>query len=465
MLSSRILPLSQKENNGISVVYVMSRDQRTHDNHALIAAQKEALDHKLPLIVLFNLYTSTGQRSREHYSFMLAGLEECAHELKNLNISFILRTGTPQHSIQDVLKETNARSVYFDFNPLTGPRSLAKKVASSFNGSTFVVDTHNIIPVWVASDKQEFAARTMRTKIHKQLEKYLEEPTTLTKHPHAIDQLPQSVSFADAQTIIQSVPACGAVFEFTSGETAAFEHLKDFIENDLSDYALGRNDIAHDQQSNLSPYLHYGQLSSLRVALEALKKAHHPPLLFLEARMAQADTNPSDQDGINGLYEEMIVRKELSDNFCFYNKKYRSIEGLPSWGQKTLDEHKNDQRDFVYTREEWERGETHDETWNASQKQLIKSGKIHGYMRMYWAKKMLEWSESPEEALKIALYLNDKYSIDGGDPNGYVGILWSIGGLHDRPWTERSIFGKIRYMNEAGLKRKFDVVAYQKQWL
>jgi len=163
---------------------------------------------------------------------------------------------------------------------------------------------------------------------------------------------------------------------------------------------------------------------------------------------------------MNALFEEMVVRKELADNYCLHNDNYKSIIGAPTWAQATLESNKSTSRDFIYNLSEWEDYKTHDIIWNASQMELRKTGKIHGYMRMYWAKKILEWSVSPEEAISTAIYLNDKYSIDGGDPNGYVGILWSIAGLHDRPWFERPVFGKIRYMNAAGLRRKYQVDEY-----
>jgi deoxyribodipyrimidine photo-lyase len=160
----------------------------------------------------------------------------------------------------------------------------------------------------------------------------------------------------------------------------------------------------------------------------------------------------------------MIVRKELADNFCFYEKDYQSLTAGPAWAQRSLAEHAGDIREHIYTRDQWEQAKTHDTSWNAAQNQLLQTGKIHGYMRMYWAKKMLEWSETPEIALTDCIYLNDTYAVDGGDPNGYVGILWSMVGLHDRPWFDRSVFGTVRYMNESGLMRKYNVTAYQKRW-
>ncbi len=158
--------------------------------------------------------------------------------------------------------------------------------------------------------------------------------------------------------------------------------------------------------------------------------------------------------------EELIVRRELSDNFCFYNSDYDQFSGFPEWAQKTLNEHRGDKREFIYSLEQFEHGKTHDDLWNAAQLQMVLTGKMHGYMRMYWAKKILEWTGSPEDALEIAIHLNDKYELDGRDTNGYVGVAWSIGGVHDRAWQERPVFGKIRYMSYAGCKRKFDVSTF-----
>ena len=158
------------------------------------------------------------------------------------------------------------------------------------------------------------------------------------------------------------------------------------------------------------------------------------------------------------------MRRELSDNFCYYNDHYDSLQGASDWARNTLEKHSSDPREHVYTFDEFEQAQTHDAAWNAAQRQLTSTGKIHGYMRMYWAKKFLEWTEQPKTALKWAIKLNDRYSIDGQDPNGYVGCMWSITGVHDRGWTERDIFGKIRYMNFNGLKRKFDIEAYIEEY-
>tara|TARA_B100001105_G_scaffold253647_1_gene247618 strand:+ start:465 stop:1889 length:1425 start_codon:yes stop_codon:yes gene_type:complete len=464
MQNSRIAQLNKHEFNGSSVVYVMSRDQRVQDNHALIAAQLLAIEHKVPLYVFFNLRAVSG-RSREHYQFMLDGLKEVATSLASLDIPFVLRKGDAIKNILAFADEVEAGALFFDFSPLKGPRKIASSVAESFSGIVNVVDTHNIIPVWIASDKQEFAAHTMRRKVHKYLENYLKEPLAVATHKTPPPHSPTSMSFSEAHQFIQDIPAAGITIDAKPGEKAAHAHLKKFLTHHLTNYAVGHNDIAEDQQSRLSPYLHYGQLSSLRVALEAIKITDRRPLLFEEVKLASPGEDPSAYDGMNALLEEMVVRKELADNFCFYADDYRSLSSGPKWAQQSLAEHAADPREFIYSRKQWEDAITHDASWNAAQNQLRKTGKIHGYMRMYWAKKMLEWSESPEQALADCIYLNDKYSVDGGDPNGYVGILWSIVGLHDRPWFERPVFGKIRYMNEGGLMRKYDVKSYTNRWL
>lgn len=443
------------------MVYVMSRDQRVQDNHALVLAQKLAIANKVPLYVLFVLKLIES-RSYEHYEFMLDGLSQVERSTSKHNILFVIRAGNSDVEILRFVHEVGCGALFFDFSPLKHARSIIKKVASHVDIQISVVDTHNIIPVWTISDKQEFAAHTMRRKVHQNLEKFLVLPSPLQKHPHPAEPV-ASISFDSALQFIAKIPKSGIKLSQRSGEIGARKHLTTFINNSLDTYALQRNDIKHDYQSGLSPYLHYGQISSLRIAIETLSYVDQIPLLFQHNKLAQSSGTPNNLDGMNALFEEMIVRKELADNFCFFNDHYKSLDGAPAWAQLSLAEHVGDLREFTYNLHEWEAANTHDIVWNTAQMELAKTGKMHGYMRMYWAKKILEWSSSPDEAVNTAIYLNDKYSIDGGDPNGYVGILWSIAGLHDRPWFERPVFGKIRYMNESGLRRKFVVDDYIKR--
>ncbi|HET9173940.1 MAG TPA: deoxyribodipyrimidine photo-lyase [Candidatus Saccharimonadales bacterium] len=459
-MEKRTVLLHRSETSGTCVVYVMSRDQRVADNHALYAAQKHALAEKLPLVVVFNLRQNVGYRAYEHFAFMLEGLSQVAERLASLHIPFVWTAESSAHTLEATLTRLKPAALYWDFSPLHGARQRAKLVATTLGVTSYVVDTHNIIPVWHASDHQEFAAHTFRSKVHANLAAYLQEPDAIVPHPYSLKALPTTFTTEEAWEYIAHQPKRGITISFTSGEAAATKLLDDFIAQKLPQYALKRNDIAEDFQSNLSPYLHFGQLASLRVALDVLAETQKTPLLFERAKMASAGDQPSAEDGMNALFEEMIVRKELSDNFCFYAKSFTSFDAIPAWAVDTLTQHQTDRREHVYTIDELRSASTHDPAWNAAQRELTTSGKMHGYMRMYWAKKLLEWTPTPQDALAIAIELNDSYSIDGGDPNGYVGMLWSIAGLHDRPWTERPIFGKIRYMNLAGLERKFNLNAY-----
>jgi deoxyribodipyrimidine photo-lyase len=446
--------------DGEHVIYVMSRDQRVHDNHALVRAREISKDASLPLVVAFNVLSKTGDRSKEHYQFMYSGLKEVQLELEKLNIGFVLFFEDNKESLLKEINKLNPAAVVFDFSPLNGPKEQKSFIAKNAEYKVEVVDAHNIIPNWVASDKEEFAAHTFRGKVHKLLEEWLVEP------PKIIKQSSKSYSKADwkkFEQIVNKQKSNGSKIEFESGEKHAQNELNDFNKNRLPDYAADRNNPNVDGQSNLSPYLHFGQISSLRVSLELTK--NHMPLLIKEVRLARYEGTPTIGDSIDAFLEELIVRKELADNYCNNNANYKNYDGIKDWAKKSLEEHIHDNREYEYSLKDLESYKTHDDAWNAAQAQLSKTGKMHGYMRMYWAKKILEWSSSPKIAIKHANYLNDHYSIDGGDPNGYVGVLWSIGGLHDRPWFEQPIFGKIRYMNYNGLKNKFDVEAYAKKWL
>lgn len=429
--------------DGECVVYVMSRDQRVADNHALLEAQEAALEQKLPLVVLFCLYPAVGYRSREQYKFMLAGLREVEASLQKLDIGFHFVTGNPKNAILSQVEKLRPATLYFDFSPLRGPQTLQKLIATKSQVQTFTIDTHNVVPVWVASDKQEYAARTLRPKLHRQLADWLVAPSVPAKHPHSYDGALQTMeSQADkVRKLLGALQSTDQQLALDPGETAAHRQLDLFIRKRLAEYSEGRNDPTQNGQSDLSPYLHFGQISSLRVALE---------IMATDAPAASKDT----------FIEELIVRKELSDNFCYYNNNYDQLAGAPDWALRTLHAHADDPREFTYRYGQLLNAQTHDNAWNAAQKQLTKTGKIHGYMRMYWAKKVLEWTESPEQAVAWLIQLNDQYSLDGGDPNGYVGILWSVAGVHDRPWFERSIYGSIRYMSRSGLDRKFAVDKY-----
>lgn len=441
MINQKRIRLLQKGNETVGpIVYWMSRDQRVHDNWALLFSQQLAFENKKPLAVLFNLVPDFLEASIRQYGFMLKGLREVESELNRFNIPFFLLSGKPEEEIPKFLKKINASTLVSDFDPLRIKRIWKRDVAKLISIPFYEVDAHNIVPALYVSDKLEFAAYTIRPKIHKALLEFLDEFSPLKK----MSKSEISSDKIDWVKIEKSLKVNRDVKEvewIKPSESAAIKSLKDFLKNKFDKYNELRNDPTKDGQSNLSPYLHFGQIAAQRIALETQR------------------LNGS-KESEKSFLEELIVRRELSDNFCYFNKNYDSFYGFHDWAKTSLNEHRKDEREFVYTLEEFENAKTHEDLWNAAQMEMVTTGKMHGYMRMYWAKKILEWTKSPEDALEIAIYLNDKYELDGRDPNGYTGIAWSIGGIHDRPWFERPVYGKIRYMNRNGAEKKFDVKFY-----
>ncbi|MGQ9678999.1 MAG: deoxyribodipyrimidine photo-lyase, partial [bacterium] len=324
-------------------------------------------------------------------------------------------------------------------------RQWAEKVQENINIDFYEVDAHNIVPCWVAGKKQEYGAHTFRPKILRFLPEFLTEFPEIKFHPYGSTVENKELVFNEMIKMLKVDFSVPEVKWLKPGEMAARDVLSEFLQKKLGEYHIYRNDPNRGYQSNLSPYLHFGQISAQRVAIEVLR---------------QRGINNQVKDA---FLEELIVRRELSDNFCFYNPDYDNMDCAPRWARETLKKHEMDRRKVLYDLKAFEEGKTYDELWNACQRELVITGKMHGYMRMYWAKKILEWTPCAEEALKIAIYLNDRYELDGRDPNGYAGITWSICGVHDRPWQERPIFGKIRYMSYQGCARKFDVRGYIKR--
>ena len=441
MNPNRFQKLNDKDEKGGPVVCWMSRDQRVRDNWALLYAQHIALERKVPLTVVFCLVPTFLGATIRQYGFMLKGLEEVEKSCAKKNIGFFLLKGKPENEILKFIQKHKVGTLVTDFDPLRIKRHWKDKISEQIKIPFYEVDAHNIVPCWFVSQKQEYAAYTIRPKIHRALFEYLEEFPRLRKHPFSWKEEVRKVDWDSSKKSLHVDMSVPEVPWIRPGEKSARTALKQFMKDKLHLYDEKRNDPTHDGQSNLSPYLHFGQISAQRVALEV--EHAEVPAMFKEA-----------------FIEELVVRRELSDNFCFYNPNYDNIGGAPDWAKKTLEKHKKDKREYLYSLDEFESGVTHDELWNAAQIEMVKRGKMHGYMRMYWAKKILEWTKSPEEAIEIAIYLNDKYELDGRDPNGYVGVMWSVAGVHDRAWFERPVFGKIRYMSYNGCKSKFDVKKY-----
>ncbi|BDX38872.1 deoxyribodipyrimidine photo-lyase [Tenuifilaceae bacterium CYCD] len=430
---------SGKKQSG-PVVYWMLRDQRVEDNWSLVYAATKANEEKSPLVVIFTLTKTFPGANLRHYDFMLKGLKKVEDKLLDMGINFCLLKGDPSETVPEFINKIKASILISDFNPLKIKQEWKESVNKIIEIPHLEVDAHNIIPCWFASAKLEFGAYTLRPKIRKLLSTFLVDfPDIKLTHPKILNN--KKNNWHDTLTWLNPFSHVKPVNWILPGEDEAIKMLQTFLNEKLTGYSTKRNDPNLKWQSNLSVYLHFGQISAQRIAIEAIK-ANAPK----EDKWA--------------FLEELIVRRELSDNFCYYNQSYARFSGFPDWAKTTHKIHRFDVREYLYTTQELEHAKTHDPLWNAAQMEMVKTGKMHGYMRMYWAKKILEWTTCPEEALRTAIYLNDKYSLDGRDPNGYAGIAWSIGGVHDRAWPERPIFGKIRYMNFEGCKRKFNVDSY-----
>jgi deoxyribodipyrimidine photo-lyase len=441
MKQERIKVLKDGERKKGPVIYWMSRDQRAHDNWALHYAQEMALRSKEPLAVVFCLVPDFLEACIRQYGFVLKGLQETEGYLKDKQIPFLLLEGLPSDTLPEFAHQHGISALVTDFDPLRIKTGWKREIAKQIDVPFFEVDAHNIIPCWHASPKQEFAAYTFRPKVKRILDEFLEPFPQLKKHSVPWKAKHAATDWDDALKSLKVNRAVEEIEWIKPGEKEGKKILKNFVKNKLSNYNKSRNDPNRDAQSDLSPYLHFGQISAQRIALEVLKDG------------------AQDQNR-DAFLEELIVRRELADNYCYYNVDYDNFQGFPDWAKKSLNEHRKDKREHVYAYEQFEKGKTHDALWNAGQKQMVKTGKMHGYMRMYWAKKILEWTEKPEQAQKVAIALNNKYELDGRDPNGYTGIAWSIGGVHDRAWFNRTIFGKVRFMSARGAQSKFDVKAY-----
>lgn len=433
------LASEKKIQKGDYVLYWMQAAQRTEANFALEYAIHQANKHQLPLIVFFGLTGHFPEANLRHYYFLLEGLRDVSTSLYDRGIQLIIRTGSPPHSISDLAAD--ASLVIVDRGYLRIQREWRSSVAHSLDCPLIQVESDVIVPIQTTSSKEEYSAATIRPKIYKNLHRFLAKihPEKIRYPSTSLDM--DSVSLQDLSAILDhlsidtSIPP---VPHLHGGTREAHGHLARFITHDLDVYHLKKNNPGHDVLSHMSPYLHFGHISPLAIALQII---HHGG------------------PGAQAYLEELIIRRELACNFVFYNPSYDSFQGLPTWAQNTLREHDEDKRDYHYTPSELEKAQTHDPYWNAAQLEMMTTGKMHGYMRMYWGKKVIEWSQTPQEAYQTLLALNNTYELDGRDPNGFAGVAWCFG-KHDRPWPERNIFGKIRYMTAQGLKRKFDMDTY-----
>jgi deoxyribodipyrimidine photo-lyase len=424
--------------DGKYVLYWMQASQRTEYNHALEYAILEANELNKPLAVYFGVTDSYPEANERHYYFMFEGLRGVQESLEDKSIKMVIRHKSSELGVVELSRK--ASLVVTDRGYLKIQKKWRRYAAENIYCPLVQVESDVIVPVEEASPKEEYSAATFRPKMKRKVD-YL---VPLEENYPKVDSLKLDFDSFEIKDVKKSLSSLNIdrsvkrVKDFHGGTDEAKKHLKLFLKDKLDQYHELRNDPTQDCLSNMSPYLHFGQISPLYVALKVLE---------------------TDSPSKDAYLEELIVRRELSMNFVYYNKDYDSFDGLPEWAKKTLKKHEKDPREYIYTLPELENAETHDPYWNAAQEEMRVNGKMHGYMRMYWGKKILEWSETPEDAFKKALCLNNKYELDGRDPNGFTGVAWCFG-KHDRPWKERKIFGKVRYMNANGLKRKFDADKY-----
>lgn len=435
---------NHSEQNGKYVLYWMQQSQRAEENHALEYACLKANSLSVPLLVVFGLTDNYPEANVRHYFFMLQGLKETQNQLRNRNIKLEVFKGNPP---EVALKYSeDACLVVCDRGYLRHQKKWRKQVAESCSCRVVQVETDVVVPVNTTSDKKEFAARTIRRKVHLHLPDYTKEIKwdSLT---HSSLGLPiTGIDLTDLNIVCNDLKIDHSVTPvtcfFNGGTSEAKRRFNQFLEVSLQNYITNRNQPHTNDISHMSMYLNFGQISPLWLLLKVQERP--------------------EKEEVKTYVEELVVRRELSMNFVNFTDKYDQFEALPDWARQSLTKHSKDIRDEVYSLNQLEGCQTNDPYWNACMKEMKVTGFMHNYMRMYWGKKILEWTASPQEGFKHCLYLNNKYFLDGRGPVGFANVAW-IFGLHDRPWKEISVFGKIRVMKASGLKRKFNPDLYVKK--
>ncbi len=430
---------------GHYVLYWMQQAQRVSQNHALEYAIEQANLLKLPVVIGFGLMDDYPDANLRHYAFMLQGLKATKHAATQRGICMVIRRGNPPTIAADLARE--AAIVVCDRGYLLHQRRWRDQLADALPVRLVQIESDVVVPVEQASQKAEYAARTIRPKIAKLIKGHLVPLEQQTPIRDSLSlNIKDDLDISDIEGALaelkldRSVPPSR---RFVGGTDQAQGLLAEFLKKTLRGYATIRNEPSESICSHLSPYLHFGQISPLEIALAVMN----------------ADVPDLDK---TAFLEQLIIRRELSCNYVQFTPQYWTYDALPAWARRSLENHAKDRREALYTREQLESAQTTDPYWNAAMREMIHTGYMHNYMRMYWGKCVIGWKRHPREAFDDLLYLNNRYLLDGRDANGYAGVGWCFG-LHDRPWTNRPIFGQIRYMNAAGLRRKFDMEAYVKQ--
>ncbi len=426
---------------GKCVVYWMQRAQRAFDNPALDVAVIIANELRRPVVVFFAPVPFYPKANDRHFRFLGEGIADISEGLAQRRIGFVFRP-YPGHSLLKFCSEVNPCMVIGDENPLRETEHWRARVTHDLRVPFWTVDADVVVPSKLL-DKEHYGARTIRPRLHQLLPQFLRPSDNPRAHvrwsaPAGPQEQISNDDFTRSWTIDRDV---ARVRTWRGGSKEGMRQLKAFADTRLGAYGDHRARPEIDGTSRLSPYLHFGHLGPHTVAL-AVRTADAPEV----AKQA--------------FLEQLIIRRELAVNFVRFNPLYDSMECLEPWADRSLAQHSSDRRPILYGEDQLQNAETHDPLWNAAQKQLVLTGWMHNYLRMYWAKKILEWSASVTAAYQRAIWLNDRYQLDGRDPNGYAGIAWAIVGKHDRPWFERPVFGHVRYMSLASTRRKFDSERY-----
>jgi deoxyribodipyrimidine photo-lyase len=441
--AARIQILNQGEvQSGEYVLYWMQQSQRAEHNHALEYAVQQANTLQKPLLVGFGLMDDYPEANLRHYTFMLEGLQEVQTALAERGIKLVVRQGAPDTVALHLGQK--ASMIVTDRGYLRPQKQWRDRVAQAASCPVIQVEGDVVVPVELVSNKAEYAARTIRPKIHKHLDQFLIELQPTPLEQGSLNLGVEGLELSNLDSVVDNLALDGSVqpvsHHFRGGTSEAKRVLQNFIHNRFATYTQNRNQPQTSDVSHMSKYLHFGQIS--------------PVYLALQIRGAAVSAENRDS-----YLEELIVRRELPMNFVHYTPDYDAYSCIPAWAKQTLADHRDDDRPYQYSSSELEAAATHDPYWNAAMKEMKYTGYMHNYMRMYWGKKILEWCSTPEEAHRTVLALNNKYFLDGRDANSFANVAW-IFGVHDRGWTERAIFGKIRYMSAGGLERKADPKAY-----